>query len=155
MADGALKLTLSEHTSRKVAEKAEALGLTPGDVAVSILENALRTLADTGSQNLGSIGGHATGNELDEPGRVWSADGPAPGRHATRPEDLEGSHLEREDALANLDAASSRKTIWIGDDPSQDVGEISDEGARDWSEVRPEFEAYIETLLAARAGRSD
>lgn len=33
---------------------------------------------------------------------------------------------------------------WINGDPREDTSEVDEEGARDWSEVRPEFMALIE-----------
>jgi hypothetical protein len=40
---------------------------------------------------------------------------------------------------------------WINGDPRADTADVDEEGARDWSEVRPEFEAYIDAKLKARA----
>jgi hypothetical protein len=52
----------------------------------------------------------------------------------------------RPDALVStmLDEWLSGDLVWIGDDARQDAGDISEDEARDWSEVRPEFVALIE-----------
>ena len=39
---------------------------------------------------------------------------------------------------------------WINGDPRDPMESVSEEGARDWSEVRPEMEAYLEAQLKAR-----
>ncbi|NBW09448.1 MAG: hypothetical protein EBR82_15640 [Caulobacteraceae bacterium] len=50
------------------------------------------------------------------------------------------------DALVSmmLDEWVAGDRVWIGDAPSDLDDEVSEEGARDWSEVRPEFVALIE-----------
>ncbi|MFN3538228.1 MAG: hypothetical protein ACK4Y4_12340 [Brevundimonas sp.] len=39
---------------------------------------------------------------------------------------------------------------WANGDPRDPMEAVSEEGARDWSEVRPEMEAYLEAQLKAR-----
>jgi hypothetical protein len=39
---------------------------------------------------------------------------------------------------------------WTNGDPRDPMEPVSEEGARDWSEVRPEMEAYLEAQLKAR-----
>lgn len=41
MADGALKLTLDDYASAKLAEKAKALGVSPEDLAITLLSDQL------------------------------------------------------------------------------------------------------------------
>lgn len=41
MADGVLRLMLSEHTATKLAEKAKAMGVAPEELANSVVEQAI------------------------------------------------------------------------------------------------------------------
>ena len=41
MPDGALNLTLGDHTSARLAEKAKALGVSPEDLAVQMLDHLI------------------------------------------------------------------------------------------------------------------
>ncbi|WP_374274539.1 hypothetical protein [Brevundimonas sp.] len=87
MADGALTVQLDEYTARKIAEKAEALGISPETLAAHLLDD-----------------------------RVFDYD----------------------------------DFTWIGDDPRTAPVEVSDQGARDWEEVRPEFLELIDKTFGPK-----
>ncbi|MGV9005441.1 MAG: hypothetical protein ACOH1H_01765 [Brevundimonas sp.] len=89
MADGDLTLKLDRYASEKLAKKAKAAGMSPEDLATSLLSAQL----------------------FDYDDFTW-------------PE---------------------------GGDPRTAIAEpVIEDGARDWDEVRPELEAYLEEKLKAR-----
>lgn len=68
MADGALKLTLDDHTSAKLAEQAKAMGVTPETLAVDLLQKTLIDNEAFAARQGDSLSNH----DLNEEGRLWS-----------------------------------------------------------------------------------
>ena len=68
MADGALKLTLDDHTSARLADQATAMGITPETLAVDLLQKTLIDNEAFAARQGDSISNH----DLNEEGRLWS-----------------------------------------------------------------------------------
>lgn len=162
-------LKLDDDTLRKLTEAARKAGVTPERMAAVRLEAWI--LADDGLDR-GSAG-------VGEPARAWTGvtndGGPGP---RTTSEDDEGPLVDLDVALDALSAAKitarakmtgigpeELATIALdsqffdyddfewpeGGDPRTAVAEpIVEEELRDWNDVRPELEAYLEEKLKAR-----
>lgn len=162
-------LKLDDYTLRKLTEAARKAGVTPERMAAMTLEAGI--LADDGlDRSPAGVG---------EPARAWTGVTKAGGadQHTT-PEDYEGPFVDLDVALDALSAAkitARAKVIGIapeelatieldsqffdyddfdwpeGGDPRTAVAEpIVEEELRDWEDVRPELEAYLEEKLKAR-----
>ena len=162
-------LKLDEYTLQKLAAAAREAGVTPGRMAEITLEAWLT--ADVGPER-----DHAG---VGEPAHAWAGvtnDGSAD--QQTTPEKDEGPFLDLDIALDALSAArltaganltgikpEELATIELnsrlfdyddfewpeGGDPRTAVSEPIVEGElRDWKDVRPELEAYLEEKLKAR-----
>ncbi|WP_298747672.1 hypothetical protein [uncultured Brevundimonas sp.] len=162
-------LRLDEYTLQKLTEAARKAEVTPERMAALTLEAWI--LADDGLDR-GPVG-------VGEPARAWTGvtkDG-GPGQRTT-PEDHEGPFVDLDVALDALSAAritARAKMMGVtpeelatlaldsqffdyddfewpeGGDPRTAVAEpIIEEELRDWEDVRPELEAYLEEKLKAR-----
>lgn len=161
-------LKLDDYTLRKLVEAARAAGVTPGRMAGTMLEAWVRD--ETGPDPDPAPPG------VDEPARAWSgaADqggGSAPHLTAVEPDGLvvelaepmasrfagmamNGGVPQEVLAAAILDSRlfDYDDFEWPeGGDPRTAVSEpIVEEELRDWEEVRPQLEAYLEETLKAR-----
>lgn len=162
-------LKLHDYTLQKLTEAARNAGVTPARMAAMTLEAWI--LADDGPEH------RPPG--VSEPAHAFTDgtnDGD-PGQHTT-PDDDEGSFVDLDvtlDALsasritarANMTAFAPEELAVIaldsrffdyddfkwpeGGDPRTAVVEpIVEEELRDWKDVRPELEAYLEEKLKAR-----
>lgn len=162
-------LKLDGYTLRKLAEAARKAGVTPERMAAMTLEAWI--LADDGPEHWPP--------GVSEPAHAF-ADGTNdgdPGQHTT-PDDDEGPFVELDVTLDALSAAriTARANMtgiapeelavvaldsrffdyddfeWPkgGDPRTAGVEPIVEEELRDWKDVRPELEAYLEERLKAR-----
>ncbi|MDO9587601.1 MAG: hypothetical protein Q8R45_12200 [Brevundimonas sp.] len=161
-------LKLDEYTLRKLIEAARAAEVTPGRMAGMMLEAWVRDEVGPGPERAQS--------GVEEPARAWAdaaddADGPDP--HMT-PADRGGPVVELVEPMRSRFAGMAKDGgvpqevlaaavldsrlfdyddfEWPeGGDPRTAVSEpIVEEELRDWEEVRPELEAYLEEKLKAR-----
>lgn len=68
MPDGALNLTFDDYLSAKIVEKAKAMGLSPLELATTLLD---RSLVDDDFADVRQ-GDHISNHDLNEQGRPWS-----------------------------------------------------------------------------------
>lgn len=162
-------LKLDDYTLQKLTEAARKAGVTPERMAAMTLEAWI--LADDGlDRSPAGVG---------EPAHAWTGvtkeDGPD---QRTTPEDYEGPFVDLDVALDALSAAkiTARAKVagiapeelatieldsqffdyddfeWPeGGAPRTTIAEpIVEEELRDWKDVRPELEAYLEEKLKAR-----
>lgn len=160
-------LKLDDYTLRKLSEAARAAGVTPGRMAGMMLEAWVRD--EVGPDPERAPPG------VDEPARAWAgaAEGDGSGPHTT-PEAPDGPVVEMAEPMRSRFAGMARDGgvaqevlaaavldsrlfdyddfEWPeGGDPRTAVSEpIIEEELRDWEEVRPELEAYLEEKLKAR-----
>ena len=161
-------LKLDDYALRKLTEAARKAGVTPERMAAETLEAWILD-GDELDRSPAGVG---------EPGHPFTdvTKNGNPGRPTT-PEDDEGPFVDLHVALDALSAAriAARATrmgiapeelatialdsrffdvddfTWINGNPRTRSESPSDlEGARDWDEVRPELEAYLEEQLKAR-----
>lgn len=161
-------LKLDDYTLRKLTAAARAAGVTPGRMAGTMLEAWVRDEVGPGPA--------PAPPGVDEPARAWTGgadegDGSAPRPTAVEPK---GPVVELAEPMASrfagmamnggvppevLAAAVLDSRLFDyddfewpeGGDPRSAVSEpIVEEELRDWEEVRPELEAYLEEKLKAR-----
>ncbi len=161
-------LKLDEYTLRKLIEAARAAEVTPGRMAGMMLESWVRDEVGPGPERA-----HPG---VDEPARAWAdavGDVDEPDPHSTRagpggpvvelvePMRSRFAGMARDGGIPQeaLAAAVLHSRLFDhddfewpeGGDPRTAVSEpIIEEELRDWEEVRPELEAYLEEKLKAR-----
>ena len=166
-------IKLDDDTLRKLTEAAERAGMTPERWAEMLVESSLSDGDDVQGLDRNSTG-------VREPARAWKETGEGTAAHdpRTTAEVYEGPFVDLDEALDELSAASiavRAKALGIspgelaalvldarsfdydefewpeGGDPRTAAAEpIVEEELRDWEDVRPELEAYLEEKLKAR-----
>ncbi|MBU2270452.1 MAG: hypothetical protein KKG14_12135 [Alphaproteobacteria bacterium] len=150
-------LKLSDYTLQKLTAAARAAGVTPARMAGTMLEAWVRDEVGPGPD--------PTPPGVDEPTRAWAgaveegSDGPVvelsePMRSRFSGMARDGGVPQEVLAAAILDSRlfDYDDFEWPeGGDPRTAASEpIVEEELRDWEEVRPELEAYLEEKLKAR-----
>ena len=122
MVDGGMTISLNDSLASRLSKKAEALGISPETLALSILDDGLPDKTRSRDQDHPSWPNERSNGDqgLGEPGRAWNESQPEWEqklatesrdlvRPATRPEDYEGPFVELEDALTAFDAECERR----------------------------------------------